>query len=62
MPWVATLGFCNIGVAQKSLAVFQNAKLPLIIPCATGSPLTAMYPAPESYIFRTSAHGAIQAP
>ncbi|MES2951019.1 MAG: ABC transporter substrate-binding protein [Pseudomonadota bacterium] len=59
---VATLGFCNTGVAQKSLEVFQNAKLPLIIPCATGSPLTAKYPAPESYIFRTSARDAIQAP
>jgi branched-chain amino acid transport system substrate-binding protein len=31
---VATLGFCNTGVAQKSLEVFQNAKLPLIINCA----------------------------
>lgn len=38
------------------------AELPLIIPCATGSPLTAKYPAPESYIFRTSARDAIQAP
>ena len=59
---VATLGFCNTGVAQKSLEVFQTAKLPLIIPCATGSPLTAKYPAPESYIFRTSPRDAIQAP
>lgn len=59
---VATLGFCNTGVAQKSLDVFQNAKLPLIIPCATGTPLTTKFPAPESYIFRTSARDAIQAP
>jgi branched-chain amino acid transport system substrate-binding protein len=59
---VAAIGFCNTGVAQKSLEVFQKAKLPLIIPCATGSPLTAKYPAPESYIFRTSARDAIQAP
>jgi len=57
-----TLGFCNTGVALKSLEVFQSAKIPLIIPCATGSPLTAKYPAPESYIFRTSARDAIQAP
>ncbi len=56
------IGFCNTGVAQKSLEVFQNAKLPLIIPCATGSPLTTKYAAPESYIFRTSARDAIQAP
>ena len=58
----ATLGFCNTGVAQKSLDVFQSAKLPLIIPCATGTPLTAKYPSPESYIFRTSPRDAIQAP
>jgi branched-chain amino acid transport system substrate-binding protein len=58
----ATIGFCNTGVALKSLEVFQTAKLPLIVPCATGSPITAKYPAPESYIFRTSARDAIQAP
>ena len=59
---VATIGFCNTGVAAKSLEVYQNAKLPLIIPCATGTPLTSKYPAPDSYIFRTSAKDAIQAP
>jgi branched-chain amino acid transport system substrate-binding protein len=59
---VATVGFCNTGVAMKSLAVFQSAKSPLIVPCATGTPITATYPAPESYIFRTSASDALQAP
>jgi branched-chain amino acid transport system substrate-binding protein len=59
---MATLGFCNTGVAAKSLEVFQNNQIPLIIPCATGTPLTAKYPGPESYIFRTSAKDAIQAP
>lgn len=59
---VATVGFCNTGVAMKALEVFQNAKMPLIVPCATGTPITAKYPAPESYIFRTSARDAIQAP
>lgn len=58
----AVIGFCNTGVAAKSLDVFQTAKLPLIIPCATGSPLTAKFPGAESYIFRTSARDAIQAP
>ncbi len=58
----ATIGFCNTGVAAKSLEVFQTNKMPLIVPCSTGSPLTAKYPAPESYIFRTSAKDAIQAP
>jgi branched-chain amino acid transport system substrate-binding protein len=59
---VATIGFCNTGVAAKSLEVYQTAKVPLIIPCATGSPLTMKYPGPESYIFRTSASDSIQAP
>lgn len=58
----ATIGFCNTGVAAKSLEIYQNAKLPLIIPCATGTPLTSKYPAPDSYIFRTSAKDGIQAP
>ncbi len=59
---VATIGFCNTGVAQKALDVFQDGKIPLIIPCATGTPLTAKYPGPQSYIFRTSARDALQAP
>jgi branched-chain amino acid transport system substrate-binding protein len=58
----AVIGFCNTGVATKSLEVFQKSQVPLIISCATGSPLTAKYPAPESYIFRTAARDAIQAP
>ncbi len=59
---VATIGYCNTGVAMKSLEVFQQAQSPLIIPCSTGTPLTSTYPAPQSYIFRTSARDAIQAP
>lgn len=59
---IATIGFCNTGVALKSIEVFQDAKSPLIVPCSTGSPITAKYPGPDSYIFRTSARDAIQAP
>jgi branched-chain amino acid transport system substrate-binding protein len=59
---VATIGFCNTGVAAKSLDVYQDGQLPLIIPCSTGTPLTARFPAPQSFIFRTSARDAIQAP
>jgi branched-chain amino acid transport system substrate-binding protein len=58
----AVLGFCNTGVAAKSIDALQAAKLPLIIPCSTGTPLTSKFPAPESYIFRTAARDAIQAP
>ena len=59
---VATIGFCNTGVAMKALDVFQNGRMPLIVPCSTGSPVTAKYPAPESYIFRNAARDSIQAP
>jgi|UniRef100_UPI0035B3131E branched-chain amino acid transport system substrate-binding protein len=52
---VATIGFCNTGVAMKALDVFQENKHPLFVSCATGSAITAKYPAAQSYIFRTSA-------
>jgi branched-chain amino acid transport system substrate-binding protein len=56
----ATIGFCNTGVAAKALDVFQNNKQVLIVPCATGTLITAKYPARESYIFRTAARDALQ--
>lgn len=59
---IATIGFCNTGVAMKALDTFQNARVPLLVPCSTGTPLTAKYPAPQSYVFRTSPRDAIQAP
>ena len=59
---LTTIGFCNTGVAMNALPVFQTAKIPLIVPCATGTPITAKFPAAQSYIFRTSARDAIQAP
>lgn len=59
---VAVVGFCDTGVAMKAIDVFQRGKVPLIVPCATGTPITEKFPAPDSYIFRTSARDAIQAP
>ena len=59
---VAAIGFCNTGNAMKSLEVFQNGRVPLIVPCATGTPITATYPAETSYIFRTSAKDSVQVP
>lgn len=56
----ATLGFCNTGVAMAALDIFQVNRIPLIVPCAAGSPVTARYPARESYVFRTSARDGIQ--
>ena len=58
---VAVIGFCNTGVALASLDVFQQARVPLIIPCATGTTLTQRYPASDSYVFRTAAPDALQA-
>ena len=56
-----TIGFCNTGVALKSLDVFQDHKHLLMIPVATGSALTAKYPAAQSLVFRLSARDLIQA-
>jgi branched-chain amino acid transport system substrate-binding protein len=57
---MATVAFCNTGVAAKALDVFQKNQHVLIVPCATGTALTAKYPAAESFIFRTSARDALQ--
>lgn len=56
-----TIGFCNTGVALKSLDVFQNNKHLLVVPVSTGSAVTATYPAAQSYIFRMSARDTLQA-
>jgi branched-chain amino acid transport system substrate-binding protein len=57
---LATIGYCNTGVAAKAIDTFQKNKQVLIVPCATGTVLTAKYPPRESYIFRTSARDALQ--
>jgi branched-chain amino acid transport system substrate-binding protein len=57
---LATVGYCNSGVAMKALDVFQNNKHALMITCATGSAITGKYPAAESYIFRTAARDQLQ--
>lgn len=59
---IATLGFCNTGVALKSIPVFQKAQSPLLVPCSAGTPVTAQYPAAQSYVFRNAPRDAIQAP
>jgi branched-chain amino acid transport system substrate-binding protein len=56
----AAIGFCNTGVAMKALPVFQDSKTILIVPCATGTAITATYPPATSYIFRTSARDQLQ--
>jgi branched-chain amino acid transport system substrate-binding protein len=56
-----TIGFCNTGVAMKSLDVFQSHKHLLVVPVATGSAITAEYPPNQSYVFRMSARDTLQA-
>lgn len=56
-----TVGFCNTGVALKSLDVFQDHRHLLMVPVSTGSAVTARYPADKSYVFRMSARDTLQA-
>ena len=56
-----TVGFCNTGVALKSLDVFQDHRHLLMVPVSTGSAVTAKYPAAQSYVFRMSARDTLQA-
>lgn len=59
----ATIGGCNTGVGMAMLDVYQNAKVPLIVPVATGTPLTKKFAAsPDHYIFRVSPRDEVQAP
>ena len=59
----ALISFCNTGVAIPSLPDIQAARMPLIIPCAGGAPLTRQFAsAPEgNYVFRVSADDLLQA-
>lgn len=59
---LAAVGFCNTGVALKSIDLFQQARVPLIVPCSAGAPVMKQFPTPESYIFRNAPSDAIQAP
>jgi len=56
-----TVGYCNTGVAMKSLDVFQDHKHLLMVPVSTGSAVTAKYPAEQSMVFRLSPRDTVQA-
>ncbi len=56
-----TVGFCNTGVAMKSLEVFQDNKHLLMVPVSAGTAVTAKYPPASSYVFRMSAKDTLQA-
>lgn len=59
----AALGVCNTGVGLATIEAFQNARVPLIVPVSTGTPLTKKFAgAPENWIFRVSPRDEVQAP
>ncbi len=49
-----TVGFCNTGVAMKSIDVFQSARHLLMVPCSQGTAVTKKFPPAQSYIFRVA--------
>jgi branched-chain amino acid transport system substrate-binding protein len=61
---VATVGFINTGVALASQRFYEEAEIPVINNVATGTLITEQFKKPDydnNYVFRTSAHDAIQA-
>ncbi len=58
---VATLGFCNTGVALGSIDLFEARHRLLIIPCAQGTILTHRVAASESTVFRVAPSDALNA-
>lgn len=47
-----TIGYCNTGVALKSLDVFESNKHLLMVPCSTGTAVTQKTAPAQSYVFR----------
>lgn len=56
-----TIGGCNSGVVLKMLEVFQAHRHLIVVPVATATSISSVYPAPVSYMFRMSARDALQA-
>ena len=56
---VATIGFCNTGVALGSIDLFETRHQLLMIPCAQGTILTRRVPPAESTIFRVAPPDAL---
>lgn len=56
-----TIGYCNTGVAMKSIEVFQKAGHLLVVPCSTGTAVSRTIPPAESFIFRVAPTDAMMA-
>jgi branched-chain amino acid transport system substrate-binding protein len=57
----ATIGFCNTGVAMKSLDVFESRHQLLIVPCAQGTAITRRARSEDSMVFRVAPVDALNA-
>ena len=57
----ATIGFCNTGVALKSLDVFESRRQLLIVPCAQGTAITQRAGSGDSMVFRVAPVDALNA-
>ena len=58
---VATIGFCNTGVALKSLDLFEARRQLLLVPCAQGTAITHRGAAGDSMVFRVAPPDALNA-
>ncbi len=58
---VANIGYCNTGLILASGHQFQEAKIPLVVPCAAGSAVTKLFEKePQNYIFRVALNDGYQ--
>jgi branched-chain amino acid transport system substrate-binding protein len=58
---IATIGFCNTGVALASLDLFEAQHQLLLVPCAQGTALTHRTPPGDSMVFRVAPPDALNA-
>ena len=58
---VATIGFCNTGVALGAIDLFETRRRLLIIPCAQGTALTHRVAPAGSMVFRVAPSDALNA-
>jgi branched-chain amino acid transport system substrate-binding protein len=58
---VATIGFCNTGVALGSIDLFEARHQLLMVPCAQGTAITHRTSASDSMVFRVAPSDALNA-
>ena len=58
---VATIGFCNTGVALAAIDLFEARRQLLLVPCAQGTAVTRRAAAGDSMVFRVAPPDALNA-